>query len=156
MLNVNQLALLVIKPTLERLFLYSEDAMELLIFTCAVESEGGTYLKQMNGPALGIYQMEPNTHIDIWENYIKAKKGLSTQLSSNFEIFYMSDEERMIYDLRYATIMARLHYDRVPQSLPPHDDVNQIWEYYKLHYNTPKGAAEKQPSIESYLKFKHG
>jgi hypothetical protein len=156
MLKVNQLRELIIKPALERLYLYSEDAVELLVFTCAVESDGGSYLKQINGPALGIYQMEPNTYNDIWENYIKLKKSLMTQISSNFEVFYMPDEDRMVYDLRYATLMARIHYDRVPESLPAHNDVNQIWEYYKLHYNTPKGAAEKEPSIQAYLNFNAG
>lgn len=100
--------------------------------------------------------MEPNTYIDIWENFIKLKKSLMTQLSTNFEIFYMPDEDKMVYDLRYATVMARLHYNRVPQPLPDHNDVNLIWEYYKTHYNTPKGAAEKEPSIQAYLKFKSG
>lgn len=153
MLNVNQLRELIIKPTLERLLMYSQDAVELLVFTCAVESNGGSYLKQIQGPALGIYQMEPNTYIDIWENYIKAKKGLMTLISSNFEVFYMPDEDRMIYDLRYATMMARLHYSRVAGHLPDHNDVNSIWEYYKKYYNTPIGAAEKESSISKYHSF---
>ena len=50
--------------------LYSVEAVYLLLGTCAVESNFGTYLKQKNGPALGVFQIEPSTLIDIWENYL--------------------------------------------------------------------------------------
>ena len=69
----NQLRELIITPALSKLQLYSKDAEELLIFTCAVESDGGTYLKQIKGPALGIYQMEPRTYNDIWQNYMRNR-----------------------------------------------------------------------------------
>ena len=65
MLNIAQFRDLIVKSTLNDLLLYSEDAEELLVFTCAVESLGGTYLQQVKGPALGIYQMEPVTYNDI-------------------------------------------------------------------------------------------
>jgi hypothetical protein len=46
-------------------FLASLNAIQLLMGTAAQESHLGTYLKQINGPALGVFQMEPNTEIDI-------------------------------------------------------------------------------------------
>lgn len=61
MINTNQLREYVIIPALSKLNAYSKDAEELLIFTCAVETNGGEYLKQIQGPALGIYQCEPTT-----------------------------------------------------------------------------------------------
>ena len=69
MIDNKQLRECIIKPTLDSLQMYSQAAEELLVFTCACESLGGTYLKQVKGPALGIYQMEPATYQDIWENY---------------------------------------------------------------------------------------
>ena len=63
MLNVQQLKELIIKPALIDLIMFNDDAMELLVFTCAIESFGCTYLKQIKGPALGIYQMEEPAYI---------------------------------------------------------------------------------------------
>lgn len=153
MINVTQLRGLIIKPALDDLVMYSEQAEELLVFTCAVESNGGTYLKQIHGDALGIYQMEPTTYNDLWENYIKNKTGLLFQLLSCFNVTRMPTEDRMIYDLRYATAMARIHYKRFSKCLPLADDISGIWDYYKTFYNTEAGKAQREPSINKYLEF---
>ncbi len=153
MLDVKQLRELVIKPALQDLNLFSEEASELLIFTCAVESAGGTFLHQVNGPALGIYQMEPITYNDIWTNFITAKQGLKLQLLHNFNAPVMPDEYRLIYDLRFATAMARIHYLRFREPLPVIGDTLALWSYYKAHYNTFNGKAEQERSIAAYKKF---
>lgn len=153
MINAEQLRSLIIKPTLLDLVMYSEDAEELLMFTCAVESNGGEYLKQIKGPALGIYQMEPETYNDIWENYIKRKTYVSLILLSNFDSSRMPPEDRLVYDLRFATAMARLHYARIPEKLPSKDDVVGMWEYYKKYYNTVNGKAEHDTAIAKYVKY---
>lgn len=52
-----------ITHVLKRYNLYSDNAVELLMLTAAVESNLGHYIKQVgNGPALGIFQCEPNTY----------------------------------------------------------------------------------------------
>ena len=153
MLKVTQLRELIIKPALHDLVLFSEDAVELLVFTCAVESMGGTYLKQVNGPALGIYQMEPEDYNDIWQNYISNKPALLVCLVTNFNISRMPPEDRLIYDLRFATAMARIHYARVPEKLPAAADTIGVWSYYKKYYNTANGAAERDSAIAKYQTF---
>lgn len=153
MINASQLKELVIKPALHELVMYSDNAVELLLFTCAVESLGGTYLKQLKGPAVGIYQMEPATHNDIWQNYINHRGSLIMIMASAFDCTRMPSEDRLIYDLRYATAMARLHYARVPEPLPDLNDIQSIWVYYKTHYNTIQGSATKDKSIAKYLAY---
>ena len=59
MFNAPQLRQDVIQPTLKPIQLWSVDVEELLILTCANETLGGTYLKQVGGCALSIYQIEP-------------------------------------------------------------------------------------------------
>ncbi len=154
MLNCKQLVDLIIKPALQDLVLLSDEAIELLVFTCAVESDGGTYLHQIKGPALGIYQMEPTTYNDIWQNYLLYQPSLRLKLLHNFYAPVMPSEERMIFDLRFATAMARIHYLRVKTSLPKATDIDGIWDYYKAHYNTPAGKAEKSVCTGKYLAFK--
>lgn len=153
MLNVHQLKELIIKPALLDLIMFSDDAMELLVFTCAVESDGGTYLKQIKGPALGIYQMEPSTYNDIWENYIKNKRDLSLLMATSFDCSLIPNEDRLIYDLRFATVMARIHYARVKEPLPSKDNLDGLWNYYKQYYNSSEGAAHNQQTIQKYLTF---
>ena len=153
MLNYTQLTELIIKPTLIDLVEFSENALTLMVFTCAVESQGGYYLKQIKGPALGIYQMEPETYNDIWQNYIKHNGSLLMRLLSNFEVNFMPNEDRLIYDLRYATAMTRIHYLRVSCAIPDKKDLHAIYSYYKQHYNSSLGAAQEDKAIQSYLSF---
>lgn len=153
MLNITQFRELIIKPALIDIMMYSEDAEELLVFTCATESNGGHYIKQVKGPALGIYQMEPQTYNDIWQNYLKPNARLMSLLFANFNINRIPPEETMIYDLRFATIMARFFYARFKENLPKSNDVEGIWEYYKKYFNTIKGKAFKEESIRKYNSF---
>ena len=153
MLNANQLSNLIIKPALRDLNLFTEEATTLLLFTCAVESNGGSYVAQENGPALGIYQMEPNTYADIWQNFIMNKSDIKLQLVHNFEAFRMPSEERLIYDLRFATAMARIHYARVKEPIPNPADIGQIYRYYKTYYNTTLGAATLEKCLALYNAF---
>ena len=153
MIDNKQLRELIIGPALDALQMYSSEAEEILVFTCAAESLGGTYLKQIKGPALGIYQMEPATYTDIWENYIKYSSSLMNLVSIHFDASRIPNPERMIYDLRFATAMARLHYRRRKEPLPKANDVEGLWQYYKQYYNTPLGKAEKENTIKHYSKF---
>ena len=153
MINHSQLRELIIKPTLDKLVMNSDAAVELLLFTCAVESDGGSYLKQIKGPALGIYQMEPATYNDIWQNFIRLDNNLLLQFGIHFGAYRMPPEERLIYDLEFATAMARVHYRRVPKALPDAKIPNDIWEYYKKYYNTRQGSADRSRCLAAYEKF---
>jgi len=153
MLDCSQFRSLIVEPVLSKLRVYSKNAEELLVFTCAAESLGGTLLHQVKGPAVGIYQMEPNTYTDIWVNYIRARNQLATLMALHFGCNKIPDVERMIYDLHYATAMARIHYLRMPGNLPEAKDVDGMWDYYKKYYNTEKGKAKKEDSIKKYQDF---
>lgn len=155
MLNLDQLRNLIIKPALRDLQMYSEDAEELLVFTCAVESGGGTYLQQVNGPALGIYQMEPETYYDIRFHYLPHKPHLNIIMQTMFGVTYYPREEdyRLVYDLRFATAFCRIHYSRVEEALPSASDLEYMWFYYKTHYNTAAGSAKHDESIQKYLAY---
>lgn len=153
MLDCSQFRSLIIEPVLSKLQIYSKDAEEILVFTCAAESLGGTYLHQVKGPALGIYQMEPNTYTDIWINFIRGRNQLATLMAMHFGCNKIPEMERMIYDLHFATAMARIHYLRVKPSIPDMKDVDSIWGYYKHYYDTEKGKAKKEESIKKYQDF---
>jgi len=132
----------IIRPALADLNLpCGAAAATLLLGTALVESRL-TYLRQFNGgPALGLYQMEPATFNDICQNYLKYRPELKKQLG-------VLKSARLIYDLKFATWMARIHYYRQPEPLPAAHDLNGQAAYWKQHYNTPLGKG----TISKYLK----
>lgn len=153
MLDCSQFRSFIIEPVLSQLRVYSKNAEEILVFTCAAESLGGTYLHQVKGNALGIYQMEPATYTDIWVNYIHSRSQLATLMAMHFNCNRIPEPERLIYDLNFATVMARIHYLRVTENIPDPQDVEGLWNYYKKYYNTEKGKAKKDDAIKKYEKF---
>lgn len=151
MLDHNQLRQYIIQPTLDKLQEFSHNAAEMLVFTCAAESDGGTFLHQIKGNALGIYQCEPATHQDIWTNYLCRNSKLMMLMALHLDVQPSpNNHERLIYDLRYATAIARFHYRRVPEHLPNKDDIEGMYEYYKQFYNTSSGKSTKDKSIKNY------
>jgi hypothetical protein len=132
----------------------------LLVGTIAHESAGGKYLHQIKGPALGIYQIEPLTHFDIWSNYLKYRADLRDKVlgmvparnlrhDSAMGIDY-GDDSMLITDMSYATVMARLIYLRAPAPLPQADDLQGLAAYWKKFYNTPLGAGTEQQFLAHY------
>jgi hypothetical protein len=136
MIDLLQFRQFVVEPTLADLDMGGEPAVRLLTATALQESRL-TYLRQLEqGPALGIYQMEPATHDDIWTNYLDYRSQLVRKIR---ELTPYSSASVMLYDMRYATIMARLHYRRVPERLPEADDLEGMADYWKKYYNTEEG-----------------
>lgn len=155
MIDHNQLREFVIRPVLKDIGLYSPAAEELLVLTAAVESQGGTYIHQIGGgPALGIYQMEPATHADIHDNFLRYKDGLKLRILPY--VGHQLGDNHLVYDLAYATIMARIHYLRVRDPLPAADDISGLAQYWKDHYNTYLGAGTVSKAVYAYKKYVGG
>jgi len=129
--------------------LYSEDAVELLMMTAAVESRLGYYIKQINGPARGIFQMEPATEKDLWKNYLEYRPSRAEVIAR----FDTSDDRDLWYNLGYQILLARMHYVRVPKPLPPHNDLFAMARYWKEFYNTYQGAGTVQKAVEAYERY---
>lgn len=118
------------------------------MLTAAAESECGRWLHQVGGPALGIYQMEPATHDDIWANWLRYKPGLAADVKR-----YGGQAGQLPGNLYYATAMARIHYLRRPEALPSAMDEWGLAEYYKKYYNTHLGKSTVEGAIEKYRRF---
>jgi len=150
-LNKKQLKERVIEPTLKQLGLYSSDAVELLLMIAAHESVKGEYIAQITGPARGIYQMEGATHNDIIK-WLKANKPVIYAQISLLVTEVSTD--MMMYDLRYATAMARVFFLRFPEALPSGSDVDAMAAYAKRRWNTSAGKATPADYKNAYLSWK--
>lgn len=143
MINLTQLRLLVVRPTLQRLAAaipYSLVAENLLIGTAVHESMNFTYLAQVNGPALGFWQMEPTTFDDCWTNFIAFRPALRAAILGLCG-YEQPEAPAMITNMALAVAMARVKYARSPEALPDASDAQAMAGLYKSVYNSAEGAA---------------
>ena len=125
----------------------SDSAIELLMLTAAVETNCGEYIFQIGeGPARGIFQMEPATEKDIWENYIRYK-------DYRLALYNKYTNSLLAYHLDYAIVMTRIHYLRVKEPLPEADDIDGLANYWKEYYNTSAGKGTRAEARRKYLKY---
>ena len=122
----------------------SDDAIELLMLTSAQETHLGTYLTQVDGPALGIFQMEPATFYDTRDRYFVSKVS---------EECVYDKPEILITDLSEAILYARAKYLLVPEPLPSKDNVVDMARYYKKYWNTELGKATVREAVQNYNRF---
>lgn len=145
----------VIRCALNALDMYSDAAEELLIGTAAHESHLGAYLMQYpRGPARGLYQMEPATLYDIYDNYLYRtdKKDLRI-LVAEITGVHKADILHLQFNPVYSTIMARLHYYRVPDPLPMADDIEALANYWDTHYNRNPNKGFPHQFIDDYTRL---
>ena len=146
----------IIKSTLEDIDLYSEDALNLIYNTGLVESRY-MYLKQIKGPAKGLFQCESWVAVDICNNYLKYRKDLMKKVARacNLEWKYFLEPKESDWQFILTTniaaqiIMCRLHWRRVPKPLPKTlEDQAYQWKKY---YNSSKGKG----SVEKFMEIVH-
>ena len=127
-------------------------ASQLLLGT-AIQESNLFYRRQLgNGPARGLFQMEPATHDDIWANYLKYNAPLAAQVRSFLNGGTESAGELENND-KYAAAMTRVHYRRVPAALPAADNIEAMGAYWKAHYNTPLGAGTVAEYVANWRKY---
>jgi len=157
----SQLENMIVKPTLNEIPKgFAEPAGLAVMMIIAHESKRGEYIHQLgNGPALGMIQMEPNTHdsvwtygASVWDNALKL--GIITKEQMRHSEH--PPAERLLYDLRYNVFMAR---QRLFMKIPPLPDLeglpqlNAMSDYLKQHWNSVLGAATDHSYSDDYMKW---
>ena len=88
---------------------------------------------------MGLWQIELNTHWDVYQNFLEYREGLCDQvmsLSAPGQIF----EENLTSNMQYGAAICRLCYYRAPEALPEEGDLEGQAAYWKRYYNRPLGA----------------
>jgi len=138
----------IIKHTLEYLDLDSEDARDLVYKTGMAESGYKTLQQYGGGPALGFFQMEPNTALDIWNNYVMYRPKYRDKLYAlGFDDGTL--EFCLLSNLGLQAALCRLHYRRVPSALPKLDNIEGQARYWKKYYNSNLGKGTTQHFIKA-------
>ena len=149
MLNLNHLREQIVRPALKHIGLWSHVAENLVMGTGYQESRYQHLVQLGNGPAKGLWQMEPRTHDDIWSNFLKYRKSLRDSVT---ELTVQPWANEMVWNLQYAAAMCRVHYFRVPKALPE-DTPTGLAHYWKDHYNTYLGKGTVEEFVKNYEVF---
>lgn len=138
----------VIRPTLKVVGLWSESAENLLLGTALVES-GLDFVKQISyGPALSFFQIEPGTYNDVLRYLRRAdRKELSDRIKAACFFDIYPEASALAWNIRLATLIARIRYKWIPSPLPDSDDVLGMATFWKRHYNTENGRG----TIDKYM-----
>jgi hypothetical protein len=131
---------------------FSDDVVELLMGTAAIESKLGHFLQQIGGgPALGPFQVEPDTEVDNWNNYLRFKPVEARFVRSFMSARAAADvfdgdkvriplyhtpamKQELATNLPYNMLMARIKYLRAPKALPKATDHIGMGNYWELYY----------------------
>ncbi len=142
----------IIAPTLYALRMHSEEAVSLMLGTCAVESDFGAFRKQLgDGPALGIYQMEEVTYRDCWR-YIGLHEELLKKVRALCPGAFNQTFSLIEKDDVLATVMARIKYWMVPEAIPS-GDVFFLAAYWKVNYNSMLGGGTVKDFMAKYKEY---
>lgn len=151
-INPKQFKDRILQPALMRIGLAESNRISLVLGTCLHESRL-TYVVQLpNGPALGFGQMEPATHRDLWDSYLRYQPELAEKVRR------LAGEHgsgtppagEMIGNANYAVAMIAVHYRRVSAPLPLNEPL-QLATYWKTYYNTSLGKGTVEQALPHFV-----
>tara|TARA_Y100000593_G_C4308376_1_gene336997 strand:- start:1825 stop:2259 length:435 start_codon:yes stop_codon:yes gene_type:complete len=135
----------IIKKVCEDLDMYSKDAEDLIIATGYAES-GYRALEQTKGPAVGFFQIEPDTIDDVLDNYARYRPAVMQELL-NLGMIQGEEHFSVMSNIALQVAFCRLCYRRVPEPIPP--KLKGMADYWKKYYNTPGGKGTVKHFLEA-------
>ena len=141
----------IIEWTLKEMNMYSEDAADLIFRTGMAETGYKAIRQYGGGPALGFFQVEPETIKDTIENYAsyrpEVQKSLLMLGYSNKDM-----EVRVMSNIALQVAFCRLKYKRDRAPLPKAGDLSAQSRYWKRVYNTMEGKG----TLEHFMEMNNG
>ncbi len=131
-------------------------AVNLLVGIASHESRWGkdTRLKQVSGPALGIYQIELETYIDLCEHYLAFHKAKADVIYSGYPNHNWDGPAlkiTLIGNLPYQTMVARAQIYRQTFEWPADpNDIPALAHLWKDHWNTHLGKGTVDQFIDHF------
>lgn len=124
--------------------LCTDEAVNLILGTAAVESRFGTYLRQLgNGPARGFFQIEENTFHWLRNKYSKRYPQIANY-----------DFKDLEWNIKAGIIYCRLRYLVDPVAIP--SKLNLQAQYWKRVYNTRYGKGTFHDFINAWYVYVEG
>lgn len=150
-MDVSQFRVEIIRPTTKALGMWSPASESQLLGTAVHESGGLRYIRQLEGgPALSFYGIEPRTHDDLFENFLRYRPDLYRAVLRLTDAAAPS-KDALLHDMRYATAIARLIYFR--DKLPIPEDLEGQAAYWKRVWNTVEGRGTEAQYLENWRRY---
>ena len=131
----------------------SEASVILVLGTIAKESDFGLYTRQIQGPALGICQTEPDTLAWLVEDVLERPRYGALKALWDVYRSDLSPELAIETSWPASIFMCRLRYWVVPAPLPGKNDLEGLAEYWDSEYNINPTAGFPHEWIEKYKKY---
>ncbi len=139
---------------------YSLVVENLLLGTAAQESYFGKCFRQIGGPALGFFGIEPATEADTWENYLAFRNDLTQALYMITGVIGpnpLACEGNISYQIVVARIKYYRAYDKIRKLYDPlpndPDNIDALAAYWKQYYNTVSGKGKESDFIANYKRY---
>lgn len=149
MLDRGQLRDYIIIPALEAVDLGGDAAVQLILGTADIETRL-CYIKQINGSALSLWQIEPATYLDITSRMLSKYPKLTKKALDYLGRSTFPNVEMLMGDLYLGVIIARFKYYLDPSPLPQANDYKVMAAYWKRIYNTNKGAGNVEKAEQIF------
>ncbi len=150
-MNVSELREQIIGPTLKYLGITSSVAEELLLGTAALESKLNPLCQGDDG--LGIYQITPDQHRQIWDQYLAFKPDLASKVRglASQHRFLQDPDKELSWNLSYATAIAWLIYQREEIVLPKHSEVHQLGQLWLKCFGKNRSSDKSERRFNGWL-----
>jgi len=157
MIPPNQFVEYVIRPTLKHLAVVEPRfdnlaSEQLLLGTALMESRLDALRQRGGGPALSVFQIEPMTHDDTYNRYLRTKPLFLGQVN-DLLIPALTPLEQLAGNPFFACAIARIKYWMVPEPLPSAGDLEALGRYWKQYYNTAGGDGNAVMFADLYRKY---
>lgn len=151
---LDELRLLVVRPTLKQLRAWSPGMEALLLGTAAQESELGFHLKLGRRHGMGIFQILPSTHRQIWDQYLINFPALASKVRglASQRDFLQHPHAELTTNLRYATAIAWLVYRAAGVENVPTENLPQMAKMWLKHFHHGPSASLRD-FVDSYRRL---
>lgn len=151
---LDELRLFVVRPTLKQLRAWSPGMEALLLGTAAQESELGFHLKTGHRHGMGIFQILPSTHRQIWDKYLINFPALASKVRglASQRDFLQHPHAELATNLRYATAIAWLIYRAAGVDSVDMENLPKMAKLWKKHFHHGP-SARLRDFVISYSKL---
>ena len=138
---------LIVKPVLPLIGMDSPSARMLIVCTGQVET-GFDYLRQVltggnYGEGYGWWSQQQNSFTQN-QRYLTRDSKLKDRILSACYLQSMPTIDAILWNIRFAMCMARVHYWQYDEPLPDADDLEGLGKYWLKYYNSGgKGRLER-------------
>lgn len=141
---------LIVRPTLKHLGMHSE-ASERLVWITGIAESRYLYVKQVRGPALSWWQIEPKTSDWLWFDYLQRRSDLKDRVEDFAAPHPITGQ--LTWNAALACALCRVRYWTVPEKLPDAEDADGMGAYWKDHYNSAGGAGDPEKFAALYRQY---